>query len=61
MAYTGLRRRDVADLPTERLPAGAERVFTFSWPETGHWKGQDFHLTVEESGNGAASATAAGA
>jgi hypothetical protein len=24
-------------------------VFTFYWPETGHWEGQDFRVTVEEA------------
>jgi hypothetical protein len=39
----------LADLPTEKLAAGAAVVFTFYWPEAGHWEEQDFRVTVEES------------
>jgi glucoamylase len=37
----------VADLPTENLPAGADVVFTFYWPQAGRWEGPDFHVAVE--------------
>jgi glucoamylase len=29
----------LVDLPTDGLPAGNEIVFTFFWPQTGHWEG----------------------
>jgi glucoamylase len=37
----------VADLPTERLPAGSEIVFTFYWLREQRWEGADFSVVVE--------------
>jgi glucoamylase len=37
-----------ADLPTAKLPAGTQFVFTFFWPDADHWEGKDFQVTVEE-------------
>lgn len=39
----------LADLPTEKLSAGAAVAFTFYWPEGGPWEGQDFRVAVEEA------------
>lgn len=36
----------VADLPTQNLPAGANVEFTFYWPEANHWEGQNFEVQV---------------
>ena len=36
----------VADLPTQNVGNGKEIKFTFYWPETGHWQGQDFSIHV---------------
>jgi glucoamylase len=36
----------VADLPTARLPAGAEIVFTFYWPQGERWEGNDFTVHI---------------
>ncbi len=35
------------DLPTADLAPGAEVVFTFYWPEAGHWEGRDFTVAVQ--------------
>jgi len=37
----------VADLPTDRLSAGSEIVFTFYWLEEQRWEGTDYSVTVE--------------
>jgi len=37
----------VADLPSERLSAGSEIVFTFYWPQEQRWEGRDFSVVVE--------------
>ena len=34
------------DLPSAELPVGAQIVFTFQWPESGHWEGADFIVRV---------------
>src|SRR6185369_2836911 len=34
------------DLDTSRLTAGRRIIFTFYWPEAGHWEGTDFMVTV---------------
>lgn len=36
----------VADLPTAKLPEGTAVLFTFHWPRTGRWEGQDFAIQV---------------
>ena len=36
----------VTDLPTGDLPAGGAIVFTFFWPESGHWEGRDFAVRL---------------
>ena len=36
----------VADLPTERLPAGSAVVFTFRWTASDRWEGKDFRVAV---------------
>ncbi|MFZ0477885.1 MAG: glucan 1,4-alpha-glucosidase [Terriglobales bacterium] len=35
------------DLPTDRLAAGQQIVFTFRWKDTGQWEGRDFSVVVE--------------
>ncbi|MGH8283669.1 MAG: glucan 1,4-alpha-glucosidase [Gammaproteobacteria bacterium] len=35
-----------ADLPTAKLKPGAQCVFTFFWPQAGHWEGTDFTVQV---------------
>jgi len=37
----------IADLPTERLPAGARVRFTLFWPEGNSWEGVNFEVTVD--------------
>jgi glucoamylase len=37
----------VADLPTDRLSAGSEIVFTFYWLQEQRWEGADYSVTVE--------------
>jgi glucoamylase len=37
----------VADLPTDRLSAGSEIVFTFYWLEEQRWEGADYSVSVE--------------
>jgi glucoamylase len=37
----------IADLPTDRLPAGTEVLFTFFWPEADRWEGVDFKVTLQ--------------
>jgi hypothetical protein len=39
-----------ADLPTQALPAGAEVVFTFRWPEARRWEGVDFSVAISREG-----------
>jgi len=34
------------DLPSAGLAPGGEIVFTFYWPEAGHWEGRDFAVEV---------------
>ena len=36
----------VTDLPTERLPIGAQIVFTFYWPATDRWEQRDYSVIV---------------
>jgi glucoamylase len=36
------------DLPTASLPAGAQVVFTFLWPQEDRWEGTDYSVTVEQ-------------
>ncbi|MFI5069656.1 MAG: hypothetical protein ACHP8A_02095, partial [Terriglobales bacterium] len=38
-----------ADLPSSKLPAGAEIMFTFFWPEARRWEGTNFSVVVEIS------------
>jgi glucoamylase len=38
----------VADLPVDAAPAGTVIVFTFFWPESGHWENVDFAVTVSD-------------
>jgi len=40
---------DVVDLPTARLDAGAQIVFTFYWQNERRWEGRDFNVTVEDN------------
>jgi glucoamylase len=42
----------VADLPTNRLPAGTTLVFTLHWPGDGRWEDADFAIEVVASGTG---------
>jgi glucoamylase len=35
-----------ADLPTAKLPAGAEAIFTFHWAEANRWEGRNFSVAV---------------
>jgi glucoamylase len=37
------------DLPTDKLPAESNVVFTFYWPDGDRWEGQDFQVAVEKS------------
>jgi glucoamylase len=37
----------VLDLPTASLPAGAQVVFTFYWPQENRWEGTDYSVVVE--------------
>jgi glucoamylase len=37
----------VADLPTDRLTAGREIVFTFYWPQEQRWEGVNYSVVVE--------------
>jgi glucoamylase len=37
----------VADLPTETLQPGARVMFTFYWPGSGRWEGENFEVVVE--------------
>ena len=39
----------VADLDTAELPVGSAVVFTFFWPDAGHWEGRNFSLRVVEA------------
>jgi len=39
----------VADLPTRKLPVGAEVVFTFYWPPARRWEGTDYSVKVSGS------------
>ena len=39
----------LADLPTEKLPAGEVIVFTFQWLENNQWEGKEFQVRVVES------------
>ncbi|HXN07492.1 MAG TPA: glucan 1,4-alpha-glucosidase [Nitrospiria bacterium] len=36
----------VADLPTEKMPAGATVSFTFYWPGNDYWEGVDFTIQI---------------
>ncbi len=36
----------VADLAVEHVAAGGQVVFTFYWPDAGHWEGRDFSVTI---------------
>jgi glucoamylase len=36
----------IADLPTAELAEGKEVLFTFNWPEAGHWEGVNFSVRV---------------
>ena len=36
----------VADLPTQGLPAGTKVDFTFYWPEAGHWEGKNYMVQI---------------
>jgi len=36
----------VSDLPTQKIPEGKEIKFTFYWPDTDHWEGEDFSIRV---------------
>lgn len=40
----------VADLPIEDQPAGAEALFTFYWPQSGHWENVDFRVAIVAGG-----------
>ncbi len=37
----------VAKLPTETLKPGDCIAFTFFWPESGNWEGQNFEVAIE--------------
>ncbi len=37
----------VAKLPTETLKPGDSIAFTFFWPESGNWEGQNFEVAIE--------------
>jgi glucoamylase len=36
----------IADLPTAELSEGEEILFTFNWPDAGHWEGVNFIVRV---------------
>jgi glucoamylase len=36
----------VVDIPTSKLPAGTELIFTFHWQEAQHWEGTDFVVRI---------------
>jgi glucoamylase len=36
----------LADLPTQSLPEGKQIKFTFYWPESSHWEGNDFMVRI---------------
>ncbi len=38
----------IADLPTDKLPPGAQVLFTFFWPDADRWEGVDFAVTIAE-------------
>ena len=44
-ANTGLGIH-IADLPTERLPAGVNINFTFYWQESGRWENMDYAVII---------------
>jgi glucoamylase len=37
------------DLPTENIPAGSTVIFTFYWPEAGHWENKNFTIIFSSS------------
>lgn len=37
----------VARLPTDTLTPGDSIQFTFFWPESGNWEGQNFEVAIE--------------
>jgi glucoamylase len=37
----------ILDLPTASLPAGAQVIFTFYWPQETRWEGTDYTVVVE--------------
>jgi glucoamylase len=39
---------DVVEFATEHLPAGTVIAFTFNWPDTDHWEGEDFSVVVAD-------------
>lgn len=39
----------VAELSCEYLPEGGSVAFTFYWPDTDHWEGEDFSVSVVEA------------
>ncbi len=39
----------IADLPTQELPAGARIDFTFYWPEARHWEGKNFVVQISSA------------
>ncbi|MBB3425554.1 glucoamylase [Rhizobium sp. BK312] len=39
----------VAELSCERLPKGGSIAFTFYWPDTDRWEGEDFSVSVVEA------------
>jgi glucoamylase len=39
----------VADLDTQRLPAGSAVRFTFYWPDVDRWEGVDFLVRVNDA------------
>jgi len=41
----------LVDLPTDRLPAGSEVLFTFHWLKSDSWENKNFAVTIEKQGS----------
>ncbi len=46
--------RHLADLPTDRLPAGTTVEMTFRWRDSGIWQGEDYRIEIIASRDGKA-------
>jgi hypothetical protein len=38
----------VADLPTDKLPAGGQVLFTFFWLKSQRWENTDFAVAIQK-------------